>query len=89
MTINAIAARIPAEYRKEILETNMISRATASAADPSMSYLMNIWQTYVEPFEIIDMGCGFCKERILGNYRQLQPVLITLEKDSNLLKSLP
>lgn len=88
MTVREIAGRIPAEYRKEILETNMISQATASQADPSMHYLLTIWENYVEPDEIIDMGCGLCKERILKNYRELQDVLVEIEKQSNLLNAL-
>ncbi len=88
MTLRQIAARIPAEYRKEILQTNMISNATASNADASMSYLLTIWQNYVEPDEIIDIGCGLCKERILKNYRELQAILLDLEKESNLLNGL-
>lgn len=88
MTINEIASRIPAEYRKEILETNMISRATANSADASMAYLLQIWKTYVSPDEVIDMGCGLCKERILTNYRQLQDTLVVLEKQSNMLNAI-
>lgn len=88
MTIKQIAGRIPAEYRKEILETNMISQATANQADTSMFYLLTIWQNYVEPNEIIDIGCGICKERILKNYRELQATLVELEKQSKLLNAL-
>ncbi|MVT11372.1 hypothetical protein [Chitinophaga tropicalis] len=88
MTVREIAGRIPAEYRKEILETNMISQATANSADVSMHYLLTIWKNYVEPNEIVDMGCGLCKERILKNYRELQPILVELEKQSNLLNAL-
>lgn len=88
MTLNDIANQIPAEYRKEILQTNMISQAIANNADPSMHYLVNIWQTYVEPHEKIDLGCGLCRERILNNFRGIQDTLVTLEKQSNLLASL-
>jgi hypothetical protein len=88
MSIQQIAGRIPAEYRKEILDTNMISQATANQADPSMFYLLTIWQNFVEPNEIMDMGCGLCKERILKNYRELQATLVELEKQSKLLDAL-
>jgi hypothetical protein len=88
MTINDIASRIPAEYRREILETNMISQAVANVADTSMYYLLNIWQTYVDPGNKIDVGCGLCREQILKNYREMQQTLVNMEKQSNLLTSL-
>lgn len=86
MTLRQIAEKIPAEYRKEILETNMISQGVASASDPSMSYLGIIWKNYVAPGE--DLSCGLCLERILNNFRQLQPVLLEMEKESKLLDQL-
>lgn len=88
MTIVQIAAQIPAEYRREILQTNMISQATANQADPSMFYLLRIWKAYVEPNEILDEGCGMCRERILKNYRELQATMVELEKQSKLLDAL-
>jgi hypothetical protein len=83
MTIKALAKQIPPEYRKEILHTNMISGAVATASDASMSYLGIIWKNYIDPNE--NMDCGLCLQRILENYRQMQPSLIELEKESNLL----
>lgn len=88
MTTKDIAKLIPKEYRKEILHTNLIARATANAADPGMFYLFTIWKNYVEPGTILDFGCGLCIERILRNYRELQPVLLEMEKQSNLLAEL-
>ena len=83
MTLRQIAEQIPGEYRKEILEMDMISKAIATNSDANMSYLGVIWKKYVAPDE--DLGCGMCVSRILGNYRQLQPLLITMEKESKLL----
>lgn len=85
MTLREIAGTIPAEYRREILETNMISQATANRADTSMHYLFTIWKNYVEPEEHLDEGCGLCMERILKNYRGLQDILVSLEKEAKLL----
>lgn len=86
MTLKQIATMIPAEYRREILQTNMISQAIASNADTSMHYLGTIWKTYVSPDE--DLGCGMCLERILNNYRQLQPILVEMEQESRLLDTI-
>lgn len=86
MTVQQIAAMIPAEYRKEILLTNMIGRAVPVYADSSMFYLGTIWKNFVAPEESLE--CGLCLERILNNYRQLEPLLIELEKQNSLLHSL-
>lgn len=86
MQANKIAELIPREYRKEILQTNMISRAIASSGNACMTYLATIWKNYVSPDE--DLGCSVCLERILKNFRELQPVFVDLEKQSNLLSSL-
>lgn len=86
MTAKMLAKLIPADYRKEILQTNIIMNAMAHSGDSSMLYLGTIWKNYVVPEE--DLSCGICLERILKNFRELQPILIELEKESNLLESL-
>jgi hypothetical protein len=83
MTSTDIAKLIPAEYRKEILDLKMIEHAQAIQTNDDMHYLFTIWKNYIEPG--IEMDCGLCIQRILGNYKQLLPVLITLEKDLQLL----
>jgi hypothetical protein len=79
-----IAALIPAEYRKEILELNMIDRAIGNSGDATMTYLATIWQSYVETDFSPD--CNLCYGRVLTNFKKLKPFLIQMEKDSNLLK---
>lgn len=83
-----IAQRIPAEYRKEILETNIITKAQASAMDVSMVYLFIIWRNHVEPNNDLSLECGLCITRILDNFKQLLDTLVELEKESRLLNSL-
>lgn len=83
MTVRELAKQIPGEYRREILLTNMISRAIASTADASMSYLGTVWKNYIAPEE--DLSCGLCLQRVLQNFRQMQPVLVELEKEVKLL----
>jgi hypothetical protein len=86
MNLKTIAKMIPEDYRKEILLTNMIGTAIASTSDSSMMYLGKVWKEYVAPEEKLD--CGLCLERVLNNYRQLQPIFIELEKESKLLDSI-
>lgn len=83
MNLKQIAKLIPAEYRREILLTNMITQAIASNSNESMMYLGRVWKEYVAPNESLD--CGLCLERVLGNYRQLLPVFVELAKEESLL----
>lgn len=85
MTAKQIAQMIPAEYRKEILETKMVESAIPSDADPSMAYLAAIWKGYIAPAE--DITCPLCLQRILKNYRELYPLLVDIEKSERLLHS--
>lgn len=80
-----IAKLIPAEFRKEILLQNHIQNAVAIQSSEPMYYLMVIWKEYVEPG--IKITCNACYERVLKNYRQLEPVFIELEKQDNLLNN--
>lgn len=86
MTARQIAALIPAKYRTEILETNMIATAQAVATDGPMSYLATLWKEYIAPHE--DIRCPLCLARILKNYHELQPFLVDLEKQTKLLDQL-
>lgn len=83
--LKEIAALIPAEYRKEILELNMIDQAQAVGSDATMQYLGVIWKNYVEPDFSPD--CNLCYGRVLENFRNLKKILIELEKQDKLLNS--
>jgi hypothetical protein len=83
--LRELAKLIPDEYRREILQLNMITNAKGSASDPNMHYLATIWKNYIEPGFSPD--CGLCYGRVLENMKHLQPVLIELEQESKLLKS--
>ena len=85
MTVREIAQMIPQEYRKEIIETGLIHSAIPTITNPSMNYLGIIWKNYVSPEE--DLHCGLCLQRIIENYRQMEPILIQLEKERKLLNS--
>ncbi|MFB6453724.1 hypothetical protein ACE38W_00510 [Chitinophaga sp. Hz27] len=85
MTLQEIAGKIPAEYRKELLEMNIIANAVANSSNTSMLYLFNIWSIHIEPG--LQLSCGICLERILKNFKELLPILVTMEKASNLLKT--
>lgn len=83
MNYRTIAQMIPAEYRSEILLTNMINTAQAHAGDRSMVYLVTIWKNYLEPD--LDMTCGQCYSRVLASWKTIVGELIVLERESNLL----
>lgn len=86
MTLTELAAQIPAEYRTEILQMNLIGKAMATTADASMNYLGVIWKNYINADEKLD--CGLCLERVLNNYRQMVPAFIELEQQKRLLDSI-
>jgi hypothetical protein len=85
MTPHQLAVLIPAQYRKEILLTNMISKAQAVAGDVSMYYLFTVWKNYVEP--TVSESCNLCYARVLESYKWLQDVFVQLEKEENLLNA--
>lgn len=85
MSLKRIALLIPPEYRKEILDLDMIGRAVGTSSDATMGYLIIIWKNYIEPDFSPD--CNLCIGRVLDNFRQMKKVLVELEKDSNLLNT--
>lgn len=86
MSTRNIASLIPANYRKEILDLNVIETAQPIATDGGMQYLATIWQNYIAPTEVIN--CPLCYQRVLKNFKELLPVIADLEKESKLLGSL-
>lgn len=84
MNQREIAASIPGEYRREILQMNLIDKAQAVAADPSMHYLATIWKNYIDPTFTPD--CPLCYGRVLNHFKALKLDFIELEKQANLLK---
>jgi len=85
MKLREIAEKIPPEYRKEILELNLIRSARANAADEAMHYLSTIWKNYLDPQ--VDTMCNVCCERLLKNFREIEKELIEIEKEEKLLGS--
>lgn len=81
-----IAAQIPNEYRKEMLELNMIDHAVAVADNQAMHYLVVIWQNYIE--RDFEPECNKCRSRVLNNMKAMKKELIALEQQSNLLKAI-
>ncbi|HQW16466.1 MAG TPA: hypothetical protein PLG68_17155 [Niabella sp.] len=85
MKLTDIAAMIPAEYRKEILEMDMVANAHPTSTCNTMHYLATIWKNYIEPTFTGD--CNLCYSRVLNNYKQLLPTLIDLEKQAKLMNA--
>lgn len=83
MSLRKLAQLIPAEYRKEILDLNMIDTAIPNNTDTSMHYLGVIWKEYIEPDFTPD--CNLCYSRVLDNMKKLKPILVELEQQHRLL----
>jgi hypothetical protein len=84
MSAERIAKLIPAEYRKEILELNMIDTAQALSTNTTMHYLAVVWANYIE--KDFKADCNLCLARVLRNMQKMKPILVQLEKDSKLMK---
>lgn len=82
MMLRQIAELIPAEYRREILLTNMINTAQPSN-NFEMNYLITVWRNYYEP--TLNVNCGLCYVRVLGEWKKLHATLIEMEKENQLL----
>lgn len=86
MSIKLLAAKIPAKFRREILEMNIINTAIAVPYDPSMQYLLEVYKEYINPNE--DAQCGRCLTRVLSHWKDMCPYLLELERSQKLLDSL-
>lgn len=86
MSVKKLAALIPPEYRKEILDLEMIDKAIPNNTDTTMHYLSVIWKNYIEPD--FDPACNLCYSRVLDNMKKAKPILIELEKQSRLLNDI-
>lgn len=76
-----IADRFPIDTIIDLLERNIIANSTMN----DMNELVILWKEYVEPD--LDAYCGICKERIINNWREIQPSLIFRVKQHKLLDS--
>lgn len=86
MTSKQIAGLIPAEYRKEMLEMDLIANAQPVNTCTTMHYLTTIWKNYIEP-DFVE-GCNLCYARVLDNYKNMLQDLVALEKESNLIEGI-
>lgn len=90
MTFYQLAKQIPAQFRKQLLDGNAIYKAVAQGGDAHMSMLVIIWQNYINTGAApIDMTnpCLKCLTEILDKFKILEPELIKLEKEKNLLEA--
>lgn len=82
-TLRDIAQLIPPEYRREILELNMLQKAQAIRSDPTMNYLGVIYKNYIDPGFSGD--CPLCYSRVLDHFRAMRTIFIELENERKLL----
>lgn len=85
MDYRQIAKLIPAKFRKEILQTNAISKAVAVRSNPSMQYLGIIYNDYISEE---DLTCSRCLARVLHYFKEIEPDMVQLQKEETLLKEL-
>lgn len=95
-----IAKMIPAKYRKIILEANHIFKAVVKYTDYDMMQLYFYYGNFIEPhnemynYKIVngkvvsENTCLICLQGIFDKFTLMQPYLVYLEKQANLLKNL-
>lgn len=81
-----LSEKIPEEYRKEMVELQIIEQSQPVAGNESMDYLGKIWKAYIDPYW--DPTCNMCYERVLNNFRKMLPVLQEMHKGDELLDKL-
>lgn len=84
-----ISKQIPDIVRVELLTDNVIYKAVAAARDVHMAILLVVYNNHIHPEgERIDINnpCIACLANILEIFRNLEPYLILLEKESKLLQ---
>lgn len=82
------AKLIPRQFRKELLEDNVIYKAIVKHGDTHMQILVIIYENYIfNEGKPIDMNnpCLKCLGKILEVFNLILPELINLEKESKLL----
>lgn len=79
------ARLIPDEYRKEIIELDLVNKAKAQTTDGTMNYLGVIWKNYIDPG--YELTCNSCCDKVLKAFRLMLPIFINIEKENRLLKA--
>lgn len=78
-----IAKLIPAPIRSKILELNHIKKAVNNTNDPSMEYLFDAYEEFIDlSGEFEDWTCGRCRQHILDEFKKIHPFLIQLENEA-------
>lgn len=80
------ARLIPDEFRKEIIELDLVNTAKAQIEDGTMNYLGTIWKNYIEPG--YELTCNACCVKVLKAFRLMLPVFFAIEKEKKLLKAI-
>jgi hypothetical protein len=79
----AVANLFPLELVESILRENLIFNAQAQAGSTDMAKLMVYWKNYVEAD--LKSDCNMCFQRVLNNFKNLQPYFINMVKTGDLL----
>jgi hypothetical protein len=89
-TVRDIAAQIPASVRKTLIDGNVIYKAVARPDDIQMQILVIVYEAHVftEGEKInMDNPCMICLNNIINQMRLLEPELVILEREANLIES--
>jgi len=85
-----IAKKIPDRIRsiKLMGDDDPIGSAKAVSGDTNLLLLFAIWNEFIGPLNESDLRCPLCIRRLLTNFKELQPTLVEMEKEYQLLIAL-
>lgn len=75
--------KLPLHEIYEIISTNRIAKAKPYLDDYDMRMLTITWRAYIEP--TVELGCPHCYVRIINNFKEMQPIMIEILKEQQLL----
>lgn len=88
MSVKQLAAKLPENIIRELVEENVIARAVVNATDAYMDYLFVLWYNYYEPNGQGNKNCPYCLNNILNNFKGMQDAIVELYREQKQLESL-
>jgi hypothetical protein len=100
ITLLDIAALIPPDFRRQLLENNEIYKAVPENNDLNMQVLFVLYSNFIDPnnamyaykstdgYIEIQTTCKICLNNIIAKFRELEPFLVQLEKEKQLYENI-
>ncbi len=60
---------LPEEIKKQVKEVVERTMNQIDFTQDDLTFLFDIWNTYLDPHDKQDQNCGGCRTRVIGKYR--------------------